>query len=304
MSELVLDPHKSAQSTKEAISALCVRSDAKGAARLATHVAVLALTGCIVYVSIGSLWLVPAMLLHGVVIGTLFAIVHEGVHYTAFQSRRINEVAAWVAGCIIGLNSTFYRQFHYEHHRFTQDPERDPELGTAPPTTFRDYALRLSAIPYWRTRLTQMVAVALGKFEAYQFVPRGKRDGVRRSIIVTFAIYGAVLVGSLLFNSALALWLWFAPLLLGQPILRFWLLCEHTGCSNEPDGFINTRSTLTIWPVRFLMWNMPFHAEHHLHPQIPFHALPAAHEKIGKNFTHVANGYIETNLKLLAAMRS
>jgi fatty acid desaturase len=31
---------------------------------------------------------------------------------------------------------------------------------------------------------------------------------------------------------------------------------------------------------RFLYWNMNYHVEHHIFPLIPYHALPALHEKI------------------------
>ena len=46
------------------------------------------------------------------------------------------------------------------------------------------------------------------------------------------------------------------------------------------------------------MWNMPFHAEHHLFPSVPFHHLPALHAKIGDRFAHVAPGYIATNREI------
>src|SRR5262245_47683798 len=32
----------------------------------------------------------------------------------------------------------------------------------------------------------------------------------------------------------------------------------------------NTRTILTSWPIPFLMWNMPYHVEHHLYPSIPY----------------------------------
>ena len=32
--------------------------------------------------------------------------------------------------------------------------------------------------------------------------------------------------------------------------------------------------------LRMLYWNMNYHIEHHLFPQVPFHALPALHEAV------------------------
>lgn len=42
--------------------------------------------------------------------------------------------------------------------------------------------------------------------------------------------------------------------------------------------FLNTRTTLTTRVVRFLAWNMPYHAEHHAMPSVPFHKLPVLHD--------------------------
>jgi fatty acid desaturase len=83
--------------------------------------------------------------------------------------------------------------------------------------------------------------------------------------------------------------------LLGQPLPRAILLAEHTGCSTNANGLTNTRTTLTSWPIRFLMWNMPYHAEHHLYPSIPFHALPQAHGQIRARLAHLDIGYIAVN---------
>jgi fatty acid desaturase len=38
------------------------------------------------------------------------------------------------------------------------------------------------------------------------------------------------------------------------------------------------------------MWNMPFHAEHHLYVSIPFHALPHVHEQLKEHFKEMAVG--------------
>ena len=64
----------------------------------------------------------------------------------------------------------------------------------------------------------------------------------------------------------------------------------------------NTRTTLTIWPVRLLMWNLPYHAEHHLYPSIPFHALPTAHAQVRDQLGFVADGYLSVHRALLPGM--
>src|SRR5262249_7459233 len=93
---------------------------------------------------------------------------------------------------------------------------------------------------------------------------------------------------------------WLLPVFAGQPFLRAVLLAEHTGCSLDDDAMTNTRTTYTVWPVRFLMWQMPYHAQHHRYPSLPSFALADAHAKIGPHLTQLArNGYAGMHAELL-----
>lgn len=109
-----------------ALPGLYARSDLHGAWRSGAHVALLAATGALVHAGRGQWWLTAALLAHGLVLVALFAAMHEAVHYSAFRARRVNEVVAWLAGLGILFNATYYRQFHFAHHRHAQDPSRDP----------------------------------------------------------------------------------------------------------------------------------------------------------------------------------
>ena len=112
------------------VLALSRRSDARGLAQLAMHLALLALTGALIHASLGSWWLLPALVLHGGVLVFLFCALHEGVHRTPFASRWLNDAVAWIVGALLMLPAGYFRLFHFAHHRFTQDPARDPELLT------------------------------------------------------------------------------------------------------------------------------------------------------------------------------
>ncbi len=91
--------------------------------------------------------------------------------------------------------------------------------------------------------------------------------------------------------------LWLLPLAVGQPLLRMIILAEHWGCSDDNNLLTNTRTTLTILPIQFLMWNMPFHAEHHLYPSIPFHRISIAHQQLKEHFTVIDRGYLNVHRK-------
>jgi fatty acid desaturase len=289
----------------DALRDLYRRSSWQGAWRTAAHAALLAAGATLIHVTRGTWWLPAALVLQGVFVVSLFAAMHECVHGSAFRSRRLNDVVAWLAGLGILYNATYYRQFHFAHHRYAQDPARDPELITAPPPRSRaEYWWRASACSYWKARWTNLVRMSRGRFEGLPFIPATARADIVRSVRGTALVVIALAAASLWFRSAALIWYWLLPLALALPLLRLYLLTEHTGCSEDDDGFTNTRTTVSLWPVRFLMWNLPYHAEHHLFPSIPFHRLPSAHRHLRPHLAVLARGYVPAHRALYAALTS
>ncbi len=274
------------------------RSDAKGLQRLAAHVATLVATGGLLYMSLGTWWAVPATALYGAVLIFLFSALHECVHRTAFRSRWLNDWVAWAAGALLLLPPEFFRYFHFAHHRFTQDPALDPELATPKPASFPAWLLHVSGLPVWRWLAATAITHALGRApEAYLPAQAGRR--VVREARALIGLYALVAIASVALGSAAAVYYWIVPALAGQPLLRIFLLAEHTGCPETPDMLKNTRTTLSNAAVRFYTWNMPYHAEHHAFPSLPFHALPAAHLELAPELGVVASGYLAVQRGLL-----
>jgi fatty acid desaturase len=115
--------------------------------------------------------------------------------------------------------------------------------------------------------------------------------------------YAAAIVVSVAVGRPLFVTYWLLPVALGQPLLRAILLAEHAACSLDDDPLSNTRTTHTVWPVRFLMWEMPYHAEHHRYPALPFFVLAAAHQRLGPHLVHVARrGYLGMHVDFLQAL--
>jgi len=281
------------------LRALSRRSDARGGARILVHLLLLLVTGVLVLESPPVLVL-PAMLALGIVQAALFAPVHETMHLTAFASRRANQVVGWLAGCPGLLNWHFYAAFHLAHHRHTQIPAQDPELTPAAPATLKDYVLRVSGVNYWRFRLKNIADAWRGDLTAYPYIAAKDRKTVIASIRWMSVFVAALAVGS---AAAFGWWVplafWIGPQILAQPFLRLYLLTEHTGCSEDANGLTNTRTTLTNPAVRLLMWNMGFHAEHHLYPSIPFHRLGETHALLRDRLCVIQPGYAPWHLAYL-----
>ena len=73
----------------------------------------------------------------------------------------------------------------------------------------------------------------------------------------------------------------------------------------DDDPLANTRTTHTVAPLRFLMWEMPYHAEHHRYPALPFHSLAEVHAILGPHLAHVARGgYTGFHATLLKSLKA
>jgi len=275
---------------KAALKTLAARSDRKGLLQLLGHAGLLIATGGLVLLTEGGPWVFPALLGHGIALVFLFSPLHETIHRTAFRSRGLNDVLARLCGAALLLPADYFRAFHFQHHRFTQDLQRDPELAGPALDSRGAYLFHVSGLPYWRERVATLWRHAIGRVTEDFIAPR------QRALIVGearrhLAAYGLLAGLSLASGSDLLLLLWVFPVLLGQPALRLFLLAEHTGCPRVSDMLANSRTTLTNRALQMLCWNMNRHSAHHAYPATPFHALPAADDLLASRVKVRSRGY-------------
>lgn len=291
--------------TVEQLAELNQKSNGKGALQLAGHLTVLGLSGgfWLTHIEFSPLAIL-ALLIYGFSLATTFAALHECCHRTAFANPTINDAVAWLAGLLSFYNSTYYRRYHKWHHRYTQLPGQDPELSDPLPTSLATYLWQISAIPWWWGKLRGHWQVATGQIGDCPFIPETAQAEVIRSVRSQLCVYGLAIATSVYLGQPWFLWAWLLPLALGQPFLRMILLAEHTGCSQDSNPMTNTRTTLTLAPIRFWMWNMPYHAEHHFCPSMPFHALGKAHQALRPHLQHLDSGYLNVNAQLVQSFAS
>jgi fatty acid desaturase len=267
---------------------LQMRSDRAGLIHLALHWGLIAFCGTLIWQRI-PYWgvLIP---IQGVLLVFNFTLAHECTHQTPFRSVRLNEVIGRLACLPIFLPFLWFRYFHMAHHRFTNDPLRDPELAGAPkPDTRWAYLREMSGIPLWISQITGFLKVAFGR-DPGDYVPRTARKRVKLEARITIIFYVVTFVFSSIHRVDLVS-IWLLPVLVGQPVLRLYLLAEHGRCPMVADMLVNSRTTFTNWIVRFLAWNMPYHAEHHTFPNVPFHKLPDLHRLAHRHLGTTSPGY-------------
>ncbi|CAK9069414.1 unnamed protein product [Durusdinium trenchii] len=288
-------------------------SDAEGCAQLLFHFSFLAICATLVTWSYQhGRWglLLAAEVPFGMAESFLFNGFHEMVHNTAFETRWLNTCCAHVLGFLNFRGAKWFWCFHWTHHRFTNDPSKDPELSGEsvdlddPTKSLSGYFSFISGHPFGFERVARMARTVL-KNEVDPWVadkPESTQKAVKME--ASFYLFGYFLIALLaLFRPSTVgvkvVLLWILPHCIGAGHLRLYQFAEHRACKMGPytdtNAWICARTTSTWWLYRKLAWYMPYHVEHHAWPNVPFHKLQAAHELVKdayqkQGFTKIPTG--------------
>jgi len=276
---------------------LNARSDARGLRHLMMYCAVLGVMGSWIFFAL-PLWQIM-LIPHGILISFLFTLQHECTHNTPFKTLWLNSIMGHLIAFLLFQPFLWFRYFHLAHHKYTNIPGKDPELdGHEKPSSWGAFVRHLSTVDYWWAKVTTLIGNSVGPLTA-SYIPPRKRRALRAEAVLLIVAYGVVFA----MGPTALLWLWIVPLILGFPVLRLYLLAEHGRCPEVEDMFLNTRTTLTTRVVRFLAWNMPYHAEHHAMPSVPFHKLPVLHDMTAAHLGQVSDGYSGFSKSYVASFR-
>lgn len=291
---------------RKELKALQKRRDAPALRYVFGHLALAVLTSVPIVLAWGTGWMIPAMFVHGVVLVFLFAPLHECTHGTAFKTRWMNSAFATFCGFVLMRPALYFRYRHAAHHSYTQDPARDPDQVPMP-DGLGGYLGEVFGMEFWPKMVGTLYRGCAGRFNDREktFLPESERSRIAWEARLMIAGYVLLGVASAVFSfwpALLAFWL--APRLIAEPSLRLVRMAEHTGMEENADWLANTRTTLSNPLVRFLYWQMPYHAEHHLAPSVPFHNLKALHHALpGKPVERqyvVSKGYVRAHRDIVA----
>jgi fatty acid desaturase len=274
---------------------LTTKSDSAGLWHLAGHFGAVLVLGMLIGLGVPGWWaLLPVQ---GVLMVFLFTLEHEATHKTPFANVTLNESVGRACGFLLLLPFEWFRYFHLAHHRWTNIEGHDPELASGKPEGLVGWVLHVSGLPYWGSAIWLVARLAAGKADD-AFLPIGAQARAVTEARLMLAGYGLVALS--LIWSPMAFWVWLLPVLLGQPVLRLYLLAEHGDCPGVANMFENTRTTFTTALMRFIAWNMPFHVEHHVYPAVPFHKLPDLHGLMRRELKVTSDGYAAFTKEYLA----
>jgi fatty acid desaturase len=249
----------------------------------------------------------PVFAVYSVLLASMFAPMHEAGHGTAFASKRLNRRVLQVAAYLSLMPPTGFVAFHFEHHRKTHevgDPEvpgGDLALAAWPKNPIAALVV-LSGLPLLLGKLAAVVNLAVPRGPRWfarwlPFLPEAQRPAtIRESRAIVAALAALVAAAWLAWPP---LWWLLAGCASAHAVLGPYLAAEHTGMPTEGDVLARTRSIRSNAVVRWLFWNMPYHAEHHGWPAVPFHAVPALHRRVAAGLPHRYRGYLHVYLAAL-----
>ncbi|MBT5414204.1 MAG: rhizopine catabolism protein [Rhodospirillaceae bacterium] len=279
------------------LKALSRPSNMRGLTHLAGHLAVILGTGTALYFAWGSWWGVPVFVLHGLALNYLYAAQHECSHWTAFETRRLNDFVGAACGFLVFWPHQHDQAYHFTHHRHTQDPARDPEImgEEGGSLTRGGFLLSLTGLPYWLRRAKNLVRVARGDTSEEPYLTARQRPAVVAEARWTLLGYALIAGVSVALGTWAAAIYWVGPVLLTKWTHQPQNLIEHTGMPHEGDTVTMTRTVRTNRVLRFLLWNMPYHMAHHTYPGVPFWRLPELHAEMAARLPMrpVTAGYLE-----------
>jgi fatty acid desaturase len=222
----------------------------------------------------------------------LSGLAHDASHYTLFKNRTANELASDILLMfpLMAMTQKF-RNTHIGHHRFVNDPERDPDLrrlqgdaGHPFPMSKARFVFRYVVKGLWLPDLWTYLYGQAKNANAADGDDTPELRGVYRFRIGRM-MRGCYWLSVLAVVNALHAWpifflFWVVPLLTAYPI--FMQLREIAHHSNAPDdGELTNSRVFRVNPIlnaAVFPYGQDFHVTHHMFAMLPHYNMARAHD--------------------------
>ncbi|MEL6707792.1 MAG: fatty acid desaturase [Pseudomonadota bacterium] len=192
---------------------------------------------------------------------------HDIIARPGTKLRWLNELVGHATSWMLIYPFQVLRITHLDHHRHTNDPELDVDIGTKAPGP-------------WHAIWNAIQGRQPGNRRNHDYagaLVRADRPGLLL-LALAYRIGFIAILGALAWNGyALeALLLWWLPYQIAITYIVFFLSWAPHHPGTEQGRYRNTRS----WKSKIGnigSMGMQFHIVHHLHPYIPLHLTPAAY---------------------------
>ena len=246
--------------------------------------ALLVAFGVLGHLTWGTWWAVPVLFVYGTLYGSLSdARWHECGHGTAFATPWLNSLVYYLASFMDIREAVSWKWSHTRHHSDTIIVGLDPEIAYPRPTPFWKIGLECFAVLSVWKEWRKLAVNVIGRFtaEELEYLPvteHRKAVWTARAYVAVYALVVAAVWATGSIEPAMYAVL---PTFYGRWLLVLYGTTQHAGLAEDVlDHRLNTRTVYMNRLNRFCYLNMNYHVEHHMFPNVPYHALPALHEVV------------------------
>ncbi len=291
---------------------LTVKSDLNGMIQTSLHIILLIITGTFTYqyLIIGD-WFLSMLFLwwHGMFYSFLgwAGAGHELLHYTVFKSKLLNRFFLKLFSFLMWNNYVFFRASHMRHHDFTLYTKYDQEVKPSQKLEFASWPWLLTFnLPLFyrtlRTTIENSFGIIRGEWGKILFSDENIKERKKVVSWARFLLFGHIVLIIMFITTGqwpLVFIITIAPFFANW-LNRMLALSQHFGMkANIPDFRKNSRNVILNPFLSFLYWQMNYHIEHHMYPNVPFYNLKKMNEIIKGDLPSPTEGFIALMQKMI-----
>ncbi len=207
-----------------------------------------------------------------------YTVAHDSIHGSISGNdpslRWLNRAMGYLAAWILMIPLTAHRHEHMDHHRHTNDPERDPDYPVAGMQRSPVGAIRAAA------------QIVYGQFTHYARY-RWKQAPARQNVILFVEILAATMPRLAVFAAGFwmeGLLLFGVAWLIGVVVLLYLFAYIVHRPHDQVGRYVDT-STIALkgpfGPLLTWLWCFQnYHTIHHLFPRVPFYQYAKLYDEI------------------------
>ena len=286
---------------------LTKRKDSPGWINTITYFAVLIISGYMAFLSWGTWWALPAFFIYGTIYAFSNARWHEYGHRSVFKTRWLNDLFYYISSFFSYFEPVSWRWSHTHHHSRTIHQDIDYEIQVSRPSNLLDlFFFDLFGIKrvYFEFKKILLHSFGIMTPVALDCVPENQRSKMIWSSRIFILIKLVFIMWALSIESFLPLMFVVLPNMYGSPIFQMTTMLQHGGLRADTWDHRESTRTFLVNPIHgwLLYFNMQYHVEHHLFPQVPFYNLPKLHKIIKDELPEPNRGFISALTEMIPAI--
>ena len=299
---------------KEIYKKLTKRSDYHGLKHVFTWLFFLILIGYFAFITWGTLWAIFWFLIYGNIFMACDPIRHDCQHSLAFKSKWLNKTFYQLTSFMFSYEPVRWRWSHFRHHSHTLSVEEhyDYEIQITKPTDL--FLVLLMHIPGGNILIIhktflffhlETIKHAIGIVTPIMkdCIPVKERSKCRISARIHVSLWATIITSSIIYQTWLPVLYLLLPFVYGTTFMQTIHFMQHAGLKNNVRDHRLCVRTVKLNPVfSFLNWNMEYHLEHHMFPNIPSYNLKKLNKVIQDQLPKPKEGIFEAYREIIPTL--